>query len=162
MLNHKLRYSILITALMLVIFIGFWIFSLKSIESTYPNENQSIEQIIENKTSIKLPVSAKVINYTIFDNNSGSAKISFANDDMELLRKEMNDYFGSDLGNDYTMLNFKNTSPWWDLKKGNVKNAYLKVIGEGDGTAASPSYTGFVWAFLSQDLKGEWFLYISL
>lgn len=120
--------------------------------------------IIEGKLKIKLPTSVNIVNYNYNRKEDNfDAKILINNESVDYVKKELNVFFGGKAPNKVIekLPNFKNESPWWDLDKQNIEISYKKFVnGEKKLFGYSPK-TRVVWAFISKDKNGQYYLYIS-
>ena len=119
-------------------------------------------ELIKKDIKLDLPSSAKVTNFSYYkDSGSFEAKIYLDEQNINEVKKKLNNYFGGELTKPYDMWHFENTCSWWDLKEKNVNVSYRTIVGERNGSDADPSYTRNVWAFITKDDQGKHYLYIS-
>ena len=163
-INHKNSKLIIGTIIISVtcIFIMISIVATKKFssgDSLISKEDQI--KIIRKNIGITITDSSSIDNFT-YSKKDGcfDAKIALKKRYIDKVKLEINNFFGEEVTDEYHLWNFKNTCPWWDLKKENVKVAYMKIIGEGDGSVADPSYTHIVWSFIAQN-DGKYYLYIA-
>ncbi len=144
----------------LLIFIFLLVTKKFSSEDSLISKDEQIELINKN-IGITISDSSNIDNFT-YSKKDGYfyAKIAIKKEDIDKVNLELSNFFGEEVTDEYHMWNFKNTCPWWDLKKENVKVAYMKIIGEGDGSVADSSYTHIVWSFIAQ-IDGKYYLYIA-
>lgn len=120
------------------------------------------QNVIEDRLEIKLPPSAKVINYSYYnDGGYFNAKISVDASSISSLKEQLSSQLGGIAKQKYPDINFENTCEWWDLDKENIVESYNTFFcGERKWFGYSPkSYE--VWAFICKSKEGQYYLYIS-
>ncbi len=129
-------------------------------EDTLISKDEQIE-LMKKNIGITVSDASSIMNFT-YSKKAGdfNAKIAIKEEDINKIKLELSNFLGYEITEAYDMWHFENTCPWWDLKKENVKVTLRNIVGEGDGSAADPSYTRIVWAFIAQD-EGKYYLYTA-
>lgn len=120
--------------------------------------------IIEETINIKMPASAKVEQYTYYDDGGYyDIKIRLAEDYMSDLQDQLNHIFHQSIPKqDYENPNyFKGTCSWWDLDYKNVVIAYNGFCDSVKKWYKATPDSHEVWVFISKQDDGNYYLYIS-
>jgi hypothetical protein len=103
----------------------------------------------------KLPDSSEFIDYRL-SSDSLVAKILIYDYDIDSLIQNLNDYFGGELGpklSEYWGYNY----PWWNMDK-NIISRYHTMVDRKVGFAIT---SRTVWAYLTENGDGQYYLYID-
>lgn len=153
MLKHKKKMIVLVV----IILIAGIIVAKKAFQNNNPVE------IIETTFHMKLPSTAKIINFDCFKSGKEfNAKVQINEENIENVKKSLLDYFGYEesLENkEDRIYNFNNTISWWDMNKRNVVNYYFDFIPRKNRLFFS-SPTIEIWAFIAKQDDGLFYLYI--
>lgn len=153
MFGHR-RYLFII--LLVIIVVGGSIVIL-----LYTQQKSEPVKIIESKLQIKLPATIKILNFDTGKKSDGiGAKLLIPNNKMKSLENDLDCQFGRKYVGDNKILipNFINTYPWWDMKKENIIIAYHKFIDIKSFLSLS---TREEWIFISKDINGKYYLFLS-
>lgn len=145
------------------IFIAIGVLILIGTVSIYFIQKSRPQNVIENKLKIKLPSSAKVTNYTYYkDGGYFNSKISVEIQSINALKEQLNSQFGGISKQKYPEhINFNNTCGWWDLDKQSIVESFNTFVsGEKKWFVSSPK-SHEIWAFISKNKEGQYYLYIS-
>lgn len=120
--------------------------------------------LIKKTIGIKLPSSAKVEKYTYYD-EGGYYKVKILLQEKQIsdLTNKFNTIFhNSTPRQDYgKMPNFNGTCSWWDMEEEDIVVAYNAFVSsEKKWFKLSPETHG-VWAFITKQDDGKYYLYIS-
>lgn len=120
--------------------------------------------VIEKTLKIKLPASARIVNYSYYnDGDYFDAKILITEQSINDLKKQLYSFFGGIIPDidSITMPNFENVSSWWDLNREDIEVCYRNAIsGKKKWFKSSPRFHD-LWAFISKNKNGQFYLYIS-
>lgn len=121
--------------------------------------------IIESKLKIKLPISSEIVEfYHNRSNEHFKAKILIPEQGVEDLKKQLDNFFYGEVL-DKTELegyNFKSTCSWWDLDNNDIETMYnIMISGKRKFFILPAPKTINIWAFISKNKDGQYYLYIS-
>ncbi len=129
----------------------------------YNIEKSKPKNVIEGNLNLRLPSTSKIINYQ-YDNMGGyfDAKILIESNQINDIKEQLNNFFGGVSNRNLSeMPNFENTCQWWDLDKNSIETYYLKYVSGGYSIFKRLPKSRGIWAFISKDNEGNYYLYIS-
>ncbi|OPX44080.1 hypothetical protein CLHUN_21050 [Ruminiclostridium hungatei] len=119
--------------------------------------------VIEDKLKIRLPSTSSTVNYH-YNNDGGyfKAKILIEEKTLIDLKSQLDvRFFGQTMSkSDIAQIpNFKGTCQWWDLNIEDIDVGYMNFIDEKK--LFGGIYPHQVWAFITKEKDGRYYLYIS-
>lgn len=126
-------------------------------------QNRRPGNVIERTLGIKLPSDSKIIEYSYYnDGGNFDTKILIEDNSINSIKEQLNNFFkGPYKGEISDAPNFENTCQWWDLDKSNVDTYYFTVTGRKNKLFVSYPKTYIIWAFITKERNGQYYLYIS-
>jgi hypothetical protein len=120
----------------------------------------SPRQIFKYKFGFNLPKGSQIANYQLdfFAEARLKMKISFNNDDYDKINESIKGFFDEDsainLDNEYLIPEFNVTCPWWDMNESEIIAGYEMF------TSGIWTKTRAVYAFITQNADGQYFVYV--
>jgi hypothetical protein len=123
------------------------------------------QNILESKIKLKLPPKSKVVKYQ-YNYFAGDfyIKILIDNESVNSLKEQLNSALGGVSDQKYPQhINFQNTCEWWDLDNKKIEVSYHMFVSDikrlfGIGYSRKSHE---IWAFISKEENGQYYLYIS-
>lgn len=155
MLQRK-KYIIIIAVLLIL---------LSAVTIINDTKNNSPLYIVRKTTKLKLPISAKVENFT-YDKEGDYYKIKILIEENSL--KDIKEKLSKVFNNNFVpkreydrILNYRGTCPWWDLNKENIDLVYRTYLSSQKKLFKFSPDAHQVWAFLTEEKNGVAYLYIA-
>jgi len=116
--------------------------------------------VIESNFNLRIPSTAKIIHFDYGSWNGDIAlQVQFSSNDLESIKKELDNYFGEPYEDNVINYNGYGIS-WWNVDKNNIVVWYqAQVEGKKHLFLPSPKTINY-WAFITNE-DGQYYLYIA-
>ncbi len=128
-----------------------------AIVATYFILHNSPINFIEGKLKFNLPNESKIINYRQHG-DFFKAKILIKKENISDLKDKLKNTIGSYPFDADDMPVTKDSVPWWDLDNHDIEGIYSNFFDENTG---SGTVSHQLWAMISKNKDGQYYLYLS-